>query len=102
MPTTTPGRRCAILCRGSTRVSWHGCGGPATNEPRASASARRRPTKRGCGRRWDDLLCSPLFQLFQRSRPVVFQEPAKGAVGEHFAAGLAAGAVVGFVLAVDD
>ena len=38
----------------------------------------------------------------ERSMPVVFQEPGKRAIREHAATGLAARAVVAFVLCVDD
>ena len=45
---------------------------------------------------------APIFQFFQGSRPVFAKEAAEAAVGEDFAAGLAAGAVVGFVVGVAD
>src|SRR5439155_464197 len=45
---------------------------------------------------------APPFHLLEAPRPVVLEEPGERAVGEEHAARLAAGAVVGLVLGVDD
>src|ERR1041385_8245065 len=43
-----------------------------------------------------------VLEIVDRLRPVVVEEAGERAVGEEFAAGLAAGAVVGLVFGVDD
>src|SRR6266404_6106335 len=49
------------------------------------------------------LLRSPTrLPFLHRARPVVFQQPRQRAIGKHFAVRLAARAVVGLVLRVDD
>ena len=40
------------------------------------------------------------FEFIERARPVGFQEAGEAAIGENFSSGLAAGAVVGFVVGV--
>src|SRR5258708_8826654 len=49
----------------------------------------------GCGRPVD-----PLFQLFQRARPIVLEQLGQGTIREQLSTGLASRAVVGFVLGV--
>src|SRR6266545_3475913 len=63
----------------------------------ASRSSRARATR--IERRASPL---PLLQFFQALRPVAFEELREGTVGEELAAGLADGAVIRFILGVDD
>jgi hypothetical protein len=44
----------------------------------------------------------PLLHLLQRPRPIFFEQARQRAVGQKLSAGLTAGAVIGFVLGVDD
>src|SRR5205085_5894824 len=48
------------------------------------------------------LLQALLFELVQRSRPVLFQQPRQRAVREQPSARLAIRAVVGFICRIDD
>src|SRR5258708_2786447 len=43
-----------------------------------------------------------LLQFLNGSGPIVFEQPGKRPVGEQFAVGLAARAIVGFILRIDD
>ena len=53
-----------------------------------------------CGRRRNALAAFQGFKLFEGAGPIGPQQARKAAIGEDFAAGLAGGAVVGFVVGV--
>ena len=88
------------------------CAAPTTRSTKASAAARTASSRRA------ELVESEtapppvdgsprptalaLLELLERPRPVAVQQPRQRAVGEQPAAGLAARAVVGLVLGVDD
>src|SRR4026209_1835233 len=73
--------------------------------PRRNVIAQRQPARSisfARGERFQNQQLSALWQLVDRARPALLQEPRQGASGEDAAAGLAARAIVGLVLRIHD